>query len=609
MLDPGADWDGLSTAKRDRFKQTAGDLPRASAAKRVRRGSVSFADPPSVPPVAATIAKGWAVTPLPPASLPRSTEASPAWEMASLIQDPITFSGLVHVCKSLSKRPGRKKRATRRAMERLWSSKKSWCSPSGVQTTGPKRLAGQVALAAASSDHMGQLCGKTKPRAAAKTAAMTLAGAGESPEVGTAPSLRTGWHRLHTVNRWIETCFREYGTAQGGRPWRPTYMQKMALKMFKEADARNMFGPDLNRVLSRLRSEFNMNATNHNVAIAAPRRHGKSQIIAIYVIASLLTFRNRKILVTAFRDKQVRELHKTIMAVLSSIKHLIPGLKKISNNKSDGELTLVFSETDKRVITFGAVTPALRGQGAHMVIVDEIAQVPEEMLLKVIFPLLRQEGTSMVALSTVTDDSNVFTRMMELEYMGRPIFRTMHIETVCAECKAAGCDDSICPHNTSKHPHYLDSEKDGMLKVLYKELGNNEDYEAEIQGAVKTSKSVFIPAHVDALFKRVPFNVDRLMAVARRKQIFLAVDPCGCGSASNMAAVAAYCTMTEHVVRRVLFVCLFVWGGVTQRRPPRRSAPRSRIAGQSPALHGWRTAPGKRQRWGSAPWRGLVAPC
>lgn len=564
----------------------ADDVPTAGAAKR-RRGSVSFKDdgvvPPTLPPRGTEVAHGWGVAAFPPRSTTETASGPPMWEFVSEVQTPVSFSGIARVCKELCRRPDKDVIAKKHAAERLWSTRVAWNMPAGMKLGGPARFAGQMALASASTRLLSERCGGSKFRARGRTPAATMAGAsggrgGSSSGAPDAPGIATGWARLHTLKRWIETCYREYGTAQTGRPWRQPYMQKLGLKMFMEADARNMFGPDLNRVLTRLQSEFNMNASHHLVALAAPRRHGKSQVVAIYTVASLLTFRNRRILVTAYREKQVKTLHKTILAVLNSIKHLIPGLKKISDSKTDGILTLTFSDTDERVVTFGAVTPALRGQGAHLVIVDEIAQVPITPFLQVIVPLLRAEGTCMVALSTVTDESNSFSQMMELEdRSGRKIFRVLQIETVCDECKGLGFDDSICPHNTSKHPHYLDASKDDLVKVFYDKMGDKEDFRAEIQGIIKTSKSVFIPAHINALFTRPPFDTRTLLPGALRKYIFLAVDPCGCGADSNMAAVSAYCTMADHVVRFPL-VCTVACGlcaCVTTPWRPRPLRPRT----------------------------------
>ena len=532
-------------------------------AKRRRAASTDGdAEPPVLPAPPssrAAVARGWGMT----AVLPRagaSSTGDPLWLTECMLQSPVTFSGVVSMCKALARRPGKGREAAKQQAQHMWDAPRSWTALPGLFMSGPRLIAGQMALAAAGTDLMSEMCGKVKPRVAARTHAATVLGGAVMSTDEIVGGVEAGWARLRALNAWIDKIFHFHGMSQEGRPRRPTYMQKLALRMFKEADCRMIFGAHLNRVLSRLRTEFDMDATHHYIALAAPRRNGKSEVICTYTLAGLLTFRNRKVLVTAKYKDQVLKLQQNLMKMVESMKGHIPGLVDIRNSETKGILSLVFSAKDVRTVRFAAITPALRGEGAHQIVTDEIAQVSVELLLNVQMPLLQQEGTSMVALSTVTGESNVFSKMMEIKHEGRPIFYTLQLETVCAQCKAAEFLGSVCPHNANKTPHFLDMSKTSMLQTVFAVLGNKEDYKAEIQGIIKSSQSIFVPAHVKELFEKPPFNLGTLTPNILQKHLFLAVDPCGCGSASDMAAVAAYCTPLEHVVRRVFMCVCALWG-------------------------------------------------
>lgn len=99
----------------------------------------------------------------------------------------------------------------------------------------------------------------------------------------------------------------------------------------------------------------------------------------------------------------------------------------------------------------------LRGSGGDVLWLEEAAFMPPSLFFEVVLPLLEVEKTSMLAISTPSDEGemNFYTSMMGTKDPNDPsklMFKVLKISLACPACTEAG-RASECTH--SKYIRYI----------------------------------------------------------------------------------------------------------------------------------------------------------
>lgn len=154
-----------------------------------------------------------------------------------------------------------------------------------------------------------------------------------------------------------------------------------------------------------------VSSTEHQVIYFCGRRLGKSFMLAIEAIHRALFFKYQKVFVLSPTDSQAKELAETISGMIERSALIEQEIKV------DNRLEKKFYNGSRIVIrTAGGRgnVSSIIGSGTHLLILDEIQDIPEELIYKVIPVMRGQKGFSkMIMAGTPRDRSGFLYESLE----------------------------------------------------------------------------------------------------------------------------------------------------------------------------------------------------
>ena len=182
-----------------------------------------------------------------------------------------------------------------------------------------------------------------------------------------------------------------------------------------------------------------------------------------------------------------------------------------------------------------------------MILLDEAAYASPDLVFETIFPLLEMESATFVAISTVLDQFNFFSMLIELmDEDGEPFFNIIVVNTVCPECSRLPKDkQKDCTHvENTVLPPWKSSEKHHRAKILAEvdpKAGRNA---RESMGLVTGDyNQVFDEKYILETFSpetRKYYEVEK-----RPDRLFITFDPDGGGKASMLAIASGFICKSE----------------------------------------------------------------
>lgn len=176
-----------------------------------------------------------------------------------------------------------------------------------------------------------------------------------------------------------------------------------------------------------------------------------------------------------------------------------------------------------------------------MIILDEAAYASSDLVFETIFPLLEVENASFIAISTVLDEFNFFSKLLRLkDEDGEDFFCSISITTVCGDCKklpdeehekCSHLDDSILPPWKSKAKYH-------RSKILQSVDTDKKRNARESMGIITGSyNQALVTRNIKSCFafdQRKFYNSD-----VAPKRIYICIDPDG-GGQSRMSVVCGF---------------------------------------------------------------------
>lgn len=154
-----------------------------------------------------------------------------------------------------------------------------------------------------------------------------------------------------------------------------------------------------------------VSSTEHQVIYFCGRRLGKSFMLAIEAIHRALFFKYQKVFVLSPTDSQAKELAETISGMIERSALIEQEIKV------DNRLEKKFYNGSRIVIkTAGGRgnVSSIIGSGTHLLILDEIQDIPEELIYKIIPVMRGQKGFSkMIMAGTPRDRSGFLYESLE----------------------------------------------------------------------------------------------------------------------------------------------------------------------------------------------------
>lgn len=162
-----------------------------------------------------------------------------------------------------------------------------------------------------------------------------------------------------------------------------------------------------------------------------------------------------------------------------------------------------------------------------------MAHVAEELIYKVILPILQMKDTALFALSSPEGSQNFFSKWINLEVNGEPFFYVCDCQLICEECRKLEPDKRILCEHVKQTAHWLSSKKGKRLKVLYGT--DSATIAKELMGVIADD---YLPCFPADLIKET-FAAPAVLTKSSPKYVFITVDPSG-GGMSQLGICSGY---------------------------------------------------------------------
>ena len=271
------------------------------------------------------------------------------------------------------------------------------------------------------------------------------------------------------------------------------------------------------------------------------RRNGKSYSVGHLVSAALRCVPNIEIILIAPAIRQAVMLRKKYVEPMffNEVLKRFPCDWKRGPNNSE-EFIVIIDGTPRSLVVLPAIERTTRGLGANVIILEEAAQMDVSFIMKVVMPVIQVGSTSLIAISTITDEDNYYTKMLDMsDRMGNPLFTVYRYSSVCDDCRESG-DSKTCRHKRHLNPPWIDSDKRDTSIYAMEQLGFGKIVEAEMYGnASKNGEEAFPPRITKRLFdqKRKAFDISKMNN--EPSHVFISIDPNG-GGASDFALCSGF---------------------------------------------------------------------
>jgi hypothetical protein len=173
-----------------------------------------------------------------------------------------------------------------------------------------------------------------------------------------------------------------------------------------------------------------------------------------------------------------------------------------------------------------------KGTGGDIIILEEAAYVDSAFFYETVAPLFTMGTTCFLAISTLRDEINFYTRLMRMrdKTTGQPMFTCLSVQLACPQCRADG-KATECVHLLHLVPRWQSGERHMRLKTIMQDRPDL--IQSELTGmAFESLQCVFRPADLDIMFAHEPpepvLNAD----------VYIFIDPAAGGPQSDYAVLS-----------------------------------------------------------------------
>lgn len=303
--------------------------------------------------------------------------------------------------------------------------------------------------------------------------------------------------------------------------------QKEFHHAYLAACLRIIYKEDYEKERHRVMVKYGFESKKQQVLICAPRRMGKTFATALFAIVFSINCPGSEISIFSPGKRQSVAL----------MGHIFTFMKKLGEDdrvlrKNEEKMVLRSHDgTDSKINAYPSAVRTLKGVSGTVVILEEMAQIPPEVLFEVVVPLFQLDITCFIGISTITDENNFMTKYLKKkDKNGEPLFAVKHLYLACKTCRDAGKAAS-CNHNSFLLPDWSSSRKRKTINVLMED--QEELLNREIGGIANALHGKAFPSKLIERFS----NKERFYINTRMDypHVFIGIDPNGCGKSSDIA--------------------------------------------------------------------------
>lgn len=303
--------------------------------------------------------------------------------------------------------------------------------------------------------------------------------------------------------------------------------QKEFHHAYLAACLRIIYKDDYEKERHRVMVKYGFESKKQQVLVCAPRRMGKTFATALFAIVFSINCPGSEISIFSPGKRQSVAL----------MGHIYTFMKKLGEDdrilrKNEEKMVLrAHDGTDSKINAYPSAVRTLKGVSGTVVVLEEMAQIPPEVLFEVVVPLFQLDITCFIGISTITDENNFMTKYLKKkDKNGEPLFAVKHLYLACKPCRDAGKAAS-CNHNAFLLPDWSSSRKRKTINVLMED--QEELLNREIGGIANALHGKAFPSKLIERFS----GKERYYINTRvdYPQVFIGIDPNGCGKSSDIA--------------------------------------------------------------------------
>jgi hypothetical protein len=303
--------------------------------------------------------------------------------------------------------------------------------------------------------------------------------------------------------------------------------QKQFHQSFLASFLRIIYGEDYDKEKHRVCCKYGFESRKQQVLVCAPRRMGKTWSVAYLVVVTAIVLSGVEISIFSPGKRQS-------VALMNHIYNFVKKLGETDRVIKRNEEKMIMRSIDGKesiINAYPSAVKTLKGVSGTIVILEEMAVIDPRVLFEVVVPLLQIDITSLIGISTITDEYNFMTKYLEKkDKNGEPLFAVHRIYLACKRCREAGLA-AQCNHNAYLLPQWSSPRKRKIINCI---MEDQEDLLNREIGGIENAlhEKAFPPSFIKDLEERTPYIAKDSIYYP---QIFIAIDPNGAGKSSDFA--------------------------------------------------------------------------
>lgn len=303
--------------------------------------------------------------------------------------------------------------------------------------------------------------------------------------------------------------------------------QKDMHSYFLGSCIRAIYGEGYKKNRSRVVDKYKLPTRKQQMLVCCPRRFGKTFGVAYFAVVMAIVLPNIEISIFSPGRRQ----SSALMGVIHKFLKKLNEQSRILVKNEEKMVVQTLSGEESKINAYPGAVRTLKGVSATIVIMEEMAQIDEDVMFEVVMPLLQLEVTTLIGISTITGEDNIMTRFMEMkDNNGDPLFETKRMYLMCEPCREAGVG-STCTHLLNLLPPWSSGRKRRIVSCLMKD--HQAMLEREIGGFASETLKAFDSKLVKALRTKPKWHP---VGYEHQKCVFISIDPSGCGDSDFAVA-------------------------------------------------------------------------
>lgn len=316
--------------------------------------------------------------------------------------------------------------------------------------------------------------------------------------------------------------------------------QKDFHQIFLSTCLRLIYGDDYEKERHRVMEKYAFPTKKQNAILVASRRLGKTFAVSIFAAVLIVCLDDVEVSVFSASKRQSMML---MNHVYKFVQKLGWGDRVLQKNEEKMRVR-TFNGKESKLNAYPAIISSLKGVSASLIILEEAAIIPKELLDEVVMPLFQLDKVSFIAISTITDSFNFLTRYLEMkDDNGDDLFYNKRMYLACQRCIDAEKAGS-CQHMNHLLPDWSSGRKRKIINAIMKD--SQDLLSREIGGVANSiNKPAFEPKKLKKWFEEpryiVSDNCDYPV-------VFISIDPSACGSKSDFAMTSIIHFNGEYII-------------------------------------------------------------